>query len=152
MSKCKKGNERNFMMRWMSKEARMDSANFLVLAQPVDDKDVSESASKMKNDEWGGAVAEGVDLVSLWCRIGFPTGHPHPTINNRGLQKCQLGMLLTSVKNLDWQVVNLEKVWVTKLLPSSASWKLSQKAEKHASRNATLLSPLSRCQGVRFFD
>ena len=51
-------------MRLMSKKARTDSARFLVLAQPVDDEDVSENAPKMKNDNCGGDVADGVDLES----------------------------------------------------------------------------------------
>ena len=61
MSKRNEMNERNFMMRWMSKKSRMDSASSLVLVQPMDDKDVSESASKVKNDKYGGAVAEGIE-------------------------------------------------------------------------------------------
>ena len=48
MSKRKEVNKRNFMMRWMSKKARTDPASSSVLAQPVDDKEVFESASKMK--------------------------------------------------------------------------------------------------------
>ena len=42
----KEADVRNFMM---SKNARMDSTRSLVLTQPVDDKDFSESAPKMKN-------------------------------------------------------------------------------------------------------
>ena len=55
----------------------MDSESFLVLAQPVDDKDVSESASKMKNDECGGALAELVDLES-----GSDCGALQPVVIN----------------------------------------------------------------------
>ena len=64
ISKPKEANERNFMMRWLSKKARTDSASSLVLTQPVDGKDVSESALKMKNDKCSGAVADGADLES----------------------------------------------------------------------------------------
>ena len=83
----------------------MDSSSSLILAQPVDDKGVSESASKMTNDKCGGAFAEGVDLESGsdcgvtsdhlldWC-------HPHPTLSNRGLQKCQMDIFVISVKNV----------------------------------------------------
>ena len=72
-SKRKEANERNFMM---SKKVRMDSVSSFVLAQPVDDKDVSESASKVKIDKCGGAVAVGVDLESgsdCGQPISFPT-------------------------------------------------------------------------------
>ena len=58
MSRRKEANVRNFMMRWMSKKARTDSASSLVLGQPVNDKDASESAPKMKNVKYGGGVAD----------------------------------------------------------------------------------------------
>ena len=52
------------MVRWISKKARTDPASSLVVAQPVNDKDVSESAPKMKNDKCGGAFPDGVDTES----------------------------------------------------------------------------------------
>ena len=76
MSKRKGANERNFMIIWMSKKARVDSASSLLLAQPVDDKDVSKSAPEMNNGKCDGAVANDIDLESGsdWCRLSFPTG------------------------------------------------------------------------------
>ena len=47
----------------MSKKARTDSASSLVLAQLVEDKDVSENAPKMKNDK---CVSAKCDLQIPW--------------------------------------------------------------------------------------
>ena len=68
-------------MKWMNKKARTDSEGSLILAQPVDDKDVSESAkSKMTNVAalllmmliWNQAVTVVPDQLPDWC-------HPHST-------------------------------------------------------------------------
>ena len=50
----------------------------------MDDKDVSESASKVENDKCGDAVAECVDLESgsVWSADQIPDWcHPHRAIS-----------------------------------------------------------------------
>ena len=119
--KMQSANERNFMTKWMSKKPERIPRALLVFVQPVDVKNVSESAPKIKMwRRWNQAVTVVSDQVHDW-----PSSSSYDSY--LWIAEVSNGYVCDICQQLGRAGSKTEKEWVTKPLPTSASRKVLEK-------------------------